>query len=384
MKKAGIALILPVLFSYFIMGFGDVVGISTSYVKADFGLSETVAGFLPSMVFLWFLIFSVPVAVAMNRLGRKNMVLVSMVITLIGMVIPLIYYRYWSCMLAFGLLGIGNMVMQVSLNPLLMTVVRKEVLSSMLTVGQVVKALSALFGPFIAAAAVAWSGSWRMLFPVFAITTLLGGVWLLATPIHEQKENQSSTIGNTLALLKDRTIFLLFLGIAFMVGVDVGMNTVAPKILMERCATAIEQAGYGSSTYFAMRTIGSILGAFLLVKISSRLYFQLNMIAVVIAIGFLIWVDSITGVFITIGAIGFFISSIFSVILSMAMNHRPDRANEISGLMIMGVFGGAVAPPLMGFMTDMIGSQVGSVLVILACALYLLFAAFTIHAKENH
>ena len=83
--------LLPVLFGFFVMGFCDVVGISTSYVQQDFGLSETLAGFIPSMVFIWFLLLSIPAALAMNRLGRKNMVQISNGITAIGMLIPVSY-----------------------------------------------------------------------------------------------------------------------------------------------------------------------------------------------------------------------------------------------------------------------------------------------------
>lgn len=380
--KKSIITILPVLFGFFIMGFCDVVGISTSYVKADFNLSETVAGFLPSMVFLWFLLLSVPVAIAMGRVGRKNMVLVSMAVTVIGMVIPFVYYSYASCMVAFALLGIGNTILQVSLNPLLMSVVRQDILPSMLTAGQVVKAISSFCGPFIAAGAVIWAGSWKMLFPVFAGATLLSGLWLLLTPIQEERLEKSSSFADTVRLLKDRTIFWFFLGIVFIVGLDVGMNTAAPKILMERCGMALEEAGFGSSLYFALRTIGSFLGAFLLVKVAPRIYLRVNMIGAVVAIAALFFVQSLWAIYFAIGAVGFLCAGVFSVIYSMAMTHCPDRANEISGLMIMGVFGGAIAPPLMGFASDSLGSQVGSVAVILVCALYLLAVALFSQSKK--
>ena len=134
--------LLPVLFGFFVMGFCDVVGISTSYVQQDFGLSETLAGFIPSMVFIWFLLLSIPAALAMNRLGRKNMVQISNGITAIGMLIPFVHYNLATCMTAFVLLGIGNTILQVSLNPLLTNVVKGDALTSSLTAGQVVKALS--------------------------------------------------------------------------------------------------------------------------------------------------------------------------------------------------------------------------------------------------
>ena len=248
--------LLPVLFGFFVMGFCDVVGISTSYVQQDFGLSETLAGFIPSMVFIWFLLLSIPAALAMNRLGRKNMVQISNGITAVGMLIPFVHYNLATCMTAFVLLGIGNTILQVSLNPLLTNVVKGDALTSSLTAGQVVKAVSSFCGPFIAAFAAGTLGNWQYLFPIFALITLLSAAWLMCTPIREEAEApQASPVGATFALLKDRTVLLLFLGIVFVVGVDVGMNTVAPKLLIERGGYPVEQAGLGSSVAHERRAI---------------------------------------------------------------------------------------------------------------------------------
>ena len=353
--------LLPVLFGFFVMGFCDVVGISTSYVQQDFGLSETLAGFIPSMVFIWFLLLSIPAALAMNRLGRKNMVQISNGIT------------------AFVLLGIGNTILQVSLNPLLTNVVKGDALTSSLTAGQVVKAVSSFCGPFIAAFAAGTLGNWQYLFPIFALITLLSAAWLMCTPIREEAEApQASPVGATFALLKDRTVLLLFLGIVFVVGVDVGMNTVAPKLLIERGGYPVEQAGLGSSVYFVCRTVGALIGSILLVRMNDVRYFRIHIFAAIAAMAVLYFVQGTVGMLALVGLIGFACSSIFSVIYSTALKCHPEKANEISGLMITGVCGGAVIPPLMGFTTDLLGSQTGSLLVISACMLYLAGSALAL------
>ena len=364
--------LLPVLFGFFVMGFCDVVGISTSYVQKDFGLNETVAGFIPSMVFVWFLLLSIPAAVAMNRIGRKRMVLASNVITLVGMLIPFVDYNLTTCMVAFVLLGVGNTILQVSLNPLLTNVVKGEALTSSLTVGQVVKAVSSFCGPFIASFAASVLGNWQYLFPIFAGITLLSTLWLLSVRIPETApEKGGSSMGAAFSLLGDRTILLLFLGIFFVVGVDVGTNTVAPKLLIERCGFGVEQAGYGSSVYFVCRTIGALVGSILLVRISDVSYFRANILAALAAIVVLFFVQGTVAILVMVGLIGFFCSSIFSVIYSSALKRRPEKANAISGLMVVGVGGGAVIPPLMGVMADTLHCQIGSLLVITACLVYL-------------
>src|SRR5665648_220467 len=287
-------------------------------------------------------------------------------------------------LLAFALLGIANTILQVSLNPLLTNVVKGDKLTSSLTAGQFVKAISSFSAPFIAAFAAAQLGSWQYTFPIYAVITLLSTIWLMATPITEQPvEGKASSFGSVIGILKDKTILLLFLGILFVVGVDVGINTASSKILMERCGLSSLDAGYGPSVYFAFRTLGAFLGAFFLAKYSSVKFFKVNIVAAVAALITLIFVGDQIAVFAILGIVGFTIANVFPIIFGMAIQSRPDKANEISGLMITGVFGGAVIPFFMGLMSDTFGSQVGSVIVILASALYLLFAAFAIKIQSK-
>jgi len=371
-QQAATRALLPVLSGFFVMGFCDVVGISTSYAKIDFNLSETLAGFIPSMVFFWFFLLSVPTAMLMNRIGRKKTVQVSNIVTIIGMMIPFFVYNFTTCMIAFALLGIGNTILQVSLNPLLTNVIKGDKLTSSLTAGQVIKAVSSFCGPFIAAFSAYYLGTWKALFPVFAVVTLLVTLWLMVTRIPgEEKNNKPATIGETFGLLGDRTILLLFLGIVAVVGIDVGTNTLAPKLLMERCQLSVETAGFGSSVYFLCRTLGALTGAILLVKMSDMLYFRIHITAALLSVAALFFMHSYLGVLVVLGLVGFSCSSIFAVIYSQAIKHRPEKANEISGLLITGVVGGAVTPPLMGFFTDQAGSQAGSIAVILFFVIYL-------------
>lgn len=364
------------------MGFCDVVGIATSYIKNDFGLSETIAGFIPSMVFIWFLIISIPSAVAMNRYGRKRMVQVSNMITFAGMLFPFISYSFFSCMAGFVMLGIGNTILQVSLNPLLTNVVQKDRLTSMLTAGQVVKAVSSFCGPFIAAFATSAFGVWQYLFPIYAAITLLSTLWLMFTQIpRETAAAGSSSMTAAFSILKDRTILFLFFGIFFVVGVDVGMNTIAPKLLLERTGLDVQQASFGSSVYFVCRTAGAFIGSILLMKINDVVYFRVNILLAAAAIAAMFLASGTLLIMILAGAIGFFCSGIFSVIYSQAMKARPDKTNEISGLMIMGICGGAVIPPLMGVLADAMGSQEGSVIVIAVCICYLAAASFILKKR---
>lgn len=392
MKKTNLFLgLVPVLFGFFVMGFVDVVGISTSYVQADFGLSEKVSGFLPSMVFLWFLLLSVPTAIMMNKVGRKNTVLVSMAVTLIGMLIPFVQYNLVTCLLAFALLGVGNTILQVSLNPLMTNVVKGETLTSALTGGQVVKAVSSFLGPWIATyVGLQVFGDWKYIFLIYAAITALSGLWLMASPIEREQSENVASLGQTFSLLKDKTILLLFLGIVAVVGVDVGTNTLAPKILMERMGLdpslqeSVKAVSHGPMWYFAFRTIGAFIGTALLLKMKPLKYFRIHIIAALAVVGVLYFMEGEYPVLISIGLIGYTCSSIFSVIYGMALQARPEKGNEISGLLITGVCGGAVVPPLMTYATSaMGGSQSGALTIIAIAVCYLIYCSFGIKVGKE-
>lgn len=374
--------ILPILFGFFVMGFVDVVGISTNYVKQDFGLSDTLANLIPMMVFLWFAIFSIPTGMLMGRIGRRNTVAVSLGITIVAMLLPLFLYDFAGVLLAFALLGIGNTILQVSLNPMVASVVVPGKVTSVLTLGQFLKAVSSFLGPLIAGAAASFWGNWKWIFAVYAVTTLLSLAWLL-TGVHEEKKKsaQASTFATVCSLFKGRYIVMLFIGILLIVGIDVGLNTTIPKLLMEKTGMSVSEAGLGSSLYFSARTIGSFVGAFLLAKIASDRFMQYSMMLALVGFILLLLVNSLLWISVLVVIVGLACSNVFSIIFSYALQHLPERDNEISALMIMGVSGGALVTPLMGILSDAFG-QVAGLSLLLFCLLYLGWISFRLQKRE--
>ena len=373
MKNTNILKLVPVMFSFFVMGFVDLVGISTNYIKEDFGLSDTTANLLPSVLFIWFLIFSVPTGMLMNKIGRRNTVILSLVISLLSMLTPFIGYSFEVMMLSFVLLGISNTLMQVSLNPLLTNVVSGNQLSSSLTLGQFFKAIASFLAPIIAAWAAIAFGNWRMLFLVFAAISVIPIIWLSLTPIKEMPvEGKTTSFKGCFSLLGDSMILLLFIGILGHVALDVGINITAPKILIERAGLPLSEAGYATSLYFFFRTIGCFSGAFILSRVSGRKFFTLSVGIMVLAIIGMFVFKSPIPIYVCIALIGLGNSNLFPIIFSQAMQLKPERNNEVSGLMIMGVSGGLLSL-LMGMASDAMGSQLGAIAVLAGCIAYLLF-----------
>ncbi|MBO6144248.1 MAG: MFS transporter [Prevotella sp.] len=394
-KKNSVWAALPVLFGFFVMGFCDIVGISSDYAASAFGWSPTMAGLIPSVVFVWFFLLGVPVGLMMNRIGRKNTVLLSMLVTVVGMALPLLHYDSTMTLLAYALLGIGNAILQVSVNPLLQNVITDEkLLTSSLTAGQVVKAISSFVGPFIVLAAVNWfgggdEGKWYLCFPIMGAITLISGLWLLMTPISREApvapvpdgspSGSSSGIGKTLSLLSDRTILLLFFGIFFAVGTDVSTNFLSSKVMISRFAYTKEAAGMAPQVYFVCRTIGAFIGMFLMTKLSEVKYFRLNIVACLAFALVLAFISHEVLNFICIGGIGFCCSCVFPIVYGLALKRRPDKANEISGLMIMAVAGGTVSF-LVGAANEQAGIMGGALVIALEIA-YLTYCAFFVKSE---
>lgn len=384
-RKSSLMQIVPVMLCFFAMGFVDLVGTASNYVQKDLGLTDSQANLFPSLVFFWFLIFSVPTGMLMNKIGRKKTVLISLAVTAVSLILPVTGDNYWIMLAAFSLLGIGNAIMQTSLNPLVTNLISGDKLASTLTFGQFVKAIASFLAPILAA----WGATtlmptfglgWRMLFLIYAAISFLSIAVLGATPIEEERPDKASGVGECIKLLGRPFILLCFLGIMCHVGIDVGTNTTAPKIIMERLGLPLEEAGYATSVYFIFRTAGCFLGAFILSSVSPRLFFGFSVVLMLAAMVILFIGQSLTLLYVGIGMIGFGNSNVFSVIFAQALTASPSEKNEVSGLMIMGLFGGTVFPLAMGYAADAIG-QGGAVAVMTAGVIYLLY--YTVKIKST-
>ena len=359
--------VLPVMFGFFIMGFVDIVGVATSYVKADFaGMDDKVSGLISLSCFLWFLILSIPTGMLMNRIGRKKTVVVSFAITALAMLIPVLKYDFAFVLVAFAMLGIGNTMLQVALNPLVTNVVSAEKLTGTITLGQFIKAMSSFLGPILAAMFAGSVWGWKAIFPVYAAVTVLAMAWLAVSPIQEQLiEKSVITFARTFSLLRDKYIVLFFIGILVLVGVDVGMGVTFPKLLQERCSLPLEKAGMGNSVYFLARTVGAFLGGVVLMRFSASKFFTASSCLALVSLVGLIFSRNLTMILFFVALFGLGYANLFSIIFSLSMQKMPQKTNEVSALLIVGVSGGAVLPPLLGVITDTFGTQ-GSALITLA------------------
>ena len=359
--------IVPVMITFFTMGFVDLVGSVSNNMQEDFGLSDSAANFFPSLVFFWFLIFSVPTGMLMNKIGRKRTVLLSLVVTTLAVFLPLFdsfmptkESQLWLMYISFSLLGIGNAIMQTSINPLV-TMLVKGHLASTLTFGQFVKAIASFIAPLIAAwgattTAPIFGLSWRILFLLFFVIGMAATLSLGFTRIVEETvEGKASGFADSVRMLGTPLILLSFIGIMCHVGIDVGTNAVAPKILLERLGgegDTLSRFEYATSIYFAFRTLGCFTGSIIMRRLNIRAFFTVIVLMMALAMVGFVFGTTQWELWAAIALVGYGTSNVFSIVFSQAMLSAPEKKNEVSGLMIMGLFGGTVFPLLMGFASD--------------------------------
>ena len=381
-KKNRLNKILPVFLAYIVMGFVDIVGVATGYIKSDFNLSDSMAQLIPSMALLWFFLFSVPAGILQDRLGKKRMLNIGIGITMLGMIIPFTYYSYPVMLASFIFLGIGNTIVQVSSNPLLRDVVSKERFSSYMSLTQFIKALCSLLGPIITAAMASFTGNWKLVFAVYALTSLISMVWLMFTKIEEsQSVEKRATFKSCFGLLKNKHILIMVLGIFFVVGSDVGMNSNIANYLQNIFNLSLENASLEISIYFTALMIGRFLGAIVLNWISPGKFLVGTAFLAVISLVLMLFAPSLLIGRVAIFLVGLGSANLFPLIFALSIEKMPDRANEISGLMIMAVSGGAFIPPIMGVVSSNVG-VIASFVVLLIILLYVFGAGIYAYKKQ--
>ncbi len=368
--------IIPVFLSFIVMGFIDIIGVATGYIKQDFGLTDFVAQFLPMMVLLWFFVLSVPIGILQDKYGKRNMLNIGMVIQAVGLGLPFVHYSFGMMFASFILLGIGNTVIQVSANPLLQDVSPSEKLASYMSTSQFVKAIISFSGPIIASFMALHFGNWKLVFAIYGITSLLAALWLSMTPIVESKpDRKPASFASCFGLLKNRFVAFMALSIFLIVGAEVAINTNIANVLIAKYGLTLDQAVIGISWFFAGETISRFLGAIILNWIKPRVFLLLTTLLALLGVLGVFLAPSNMVAFVSIMVIGLGAGNLFPIIFSLALAKMPDRANEISGLLIMAVSGGAFIPLAMGYVSTVFGPM-ASLFVIGGCMLYLLWVSF--------
>ncbi len=389
-NKIKIQHFIPVLMAFFVMSFADLVGTGVDELKQSAEIPRYILQLIPFVAFIWYFLLSVPVGIWQDKVGKKRALNLGILVTAVGLFIPLFGNTLPVILVAFSMLGIGNTIIQVSANPLLVDIVPSNRASSYLSFSQFIKSLGSMSGPFVAAILgpkiavlfgdTSTEGMWRYGLYLFGLIAILSWAWLATAKVDETKsEGDRATLSSCFKLLNNKFIFMMVLGIFLVVGIDVAMNSNIGNFLELKLGISPEKAKYGKAMYFFAKMIGTFVGAILLTKIEARKFLTGSSLLAILALIALAFAPSAVAAWVIIFIVSLGVSNIFPLLFSIAVGKMPERANEISGLMMMAISGGAIIPFMVGFAMDM--WIAGGILVLVASAVYLLFLGLSPNSK---
>jgi MFS transporter, FHS family, L-fucose permease len=364
--------VLPIFLAFLAMGFADAVGPFVSLAKSEFQLSTTAATLIPFVGFSMFGLLSVPVGVFQDKRGKKFVLMMGLSVTLVGLLNASFGLNSFGRFLITVLLvGAGAAILQVAGNPIMRDVSAEGKYARNLSLGQFVKAIGSLSGPVIPVAAARWFGaSWKVIFPIYAVAILVTIVAVAALRVKRGKaENRAASLGSCLALLRNGYVLAMVIAIFLYVGAEVSVSAGIPLFLKERFDIDINRVGLlGTGLFFTALTAGRLSGGVILNWMAPRKFFLLTCgVSVAGLLGLLIPDPTLAAASFFVVGLGF--ANIFPLVFSLAVESLPERTNELSGLMVTAIVGGAFLPPLMGFVADHSTVQIGF-LVPLAAILY--------------
>ena len=373
---------LPLLAGFFVMGFGDIIGTVMNQVKAECAANaDAISWLMPIFAYVWFLVISIPTGVLSGCIGRKNVVLVSLAVTVAAMIVPIFANaeRWYLYVVAFAFVGIGNTIIQAALPALMSNVVEPSLLASRISLGQFVKAVCAALTPvFVYLTATAF-GNWKLLFPLYGALTVVAAAWLWLTKIPDERcQNNSpthtlvhqTTFTGCLAMLKEPYVLAMTVGILFSVGADVGFSVAIPEYLKNVFKVDVDLAGMGPTVYFIAKTAAAFAGAVVFAKVSAAKCFPWCMGLGLAATAAIPFVSSPFAFLSVVAFVAFLTANSFGMCMGLAIERFPAKANEITSLMVMAIVGGGIVSALLGFAQSVFGPA-GIVVTLGLCIAYL-------------
>lgn len=373
---------IPVYLVFLVMGFGDLIGPLVSLVKEKLQISQFEASFIAFAGFIMFGTLSIPVGVFQKQHGKKATTIVGLILVLMGLCTPVVgLTSYAGYLTAVLLLGAGVTILQVAGSPLLHEVSPPGSFARNLTFGQFIKGIGTLSSPLIPIIAYRYfNNRWELVFPAFAIASAITLLIMLRFRDAGKTESAAS-FRECFALLAHGRVSLMVLGIFLYVGAEVCMSSMLPSILEKKYGYTLSDYGMaGTGLFFVALMSGRFGGTFVLSQMRPASFFILSC---AISLAGLILLAAGSGPlgFIAAALIGLGFANIFPLVFSITIEAYPDRASELSGLMVSAIAGGAIIPPLMGYLSEQT-SLVTALVVPALCLVYL--TALALNEVRKH
>jgi len=387
--KVNIPGVILVLVTFFAISFiTNIIGpIFPSLVK-DFNISLAVAGFLPFSFFAAYGVMSIPAGLLVDKYNEKPVLLAAFVMSAIGSLLFAMMPSFVMAMGSLFLIGTGMAMLQVAINPLLRVSGGEENFAFYSVLAQLLFGGAATLSPLVYSHVVQGMNSanpsalistlaelvpvnmpWLSMYWIFTAVSLLMLVFIFLLKLPKVELNEEESVGAWqvyVSLFKNKTVILFFIAIAAYVGTEQGVAN-AISIFLERYH-GLDPLTVGASTvsdFWLMLTLGCVLGLALVKVLDSRLVLKLFSLGAMCALTCALFGNASVAVA-AFPLVGFFLSVMWSVIFSLALNSLADHHGSFAGILCTGIVGGGLASPIIGLIADLTGDlRIGMVVVYL-------------------
>ena len=400
MQKRYPFIVLLVFLIFFVISFlTNILGPLIPDIIDGFSLSLALAGFLPFAFFVAYGVMSIPAGMLLERYREKAVMLAAFAFAFAGSLFFASVATFQVAIVSLFLIGIGMTMLQVAINPLLRVAGGEEHFAFNSVIGQLVFGAASFISPHLYSYLVTnledYEGGrsllldllarlvpaelpWVSLYWVFAVVALvmivvIGGIKL---PKFELKEDERAGAWAThIELLKNPVVLLYFFGIFCYVGSEQGVANWISKFLATYHGFDPQVDGARAVAYFwGLLTAGCLLGLVLLKLYDCRKVLIGFSLAAIASLTFAL-VGSATVSYYSFMMVGFFLSVMWSVIFSLALNSVARHHGSFSGILCTGIVGGAFVPLFVGWLGDQIGLRGGMTLLYLTLG-YILAIGF--------
>ena len=390
---------LPVYLIFLSMGMIDAVGPMVSLAKESFNISIAMATLLPLLGYLMYGLLSIPMGILQDKKGKIFILNLGLTIALSGLIIPIFSGMYGNMVVKYGslvqfykiltailLLGAGGSILQVAGNPFIRDVSEEGHYSKNLSLAQSFITVGSSLGFLLPALMLrAFGVDWSILFPVYSAIVLVGFIWLNSMKYTEKKviNGHHASIRSCISLLKNGYVLAMVLGVFVYCGLEISLSSHVPILLKEKYMISVERMGLliSWSLFYLPILLGRFLGSFIMARILPKHLLLITGIIAFVGI-LLIFSNSFTLTLIGILLTGLGFANIFPLIFSITIEHMPQHANELSGLMVSSIAGGAFIPPIMGLVADNTSISFAFVVPLIGI-IYLIFVAIINNKKTT-
>lgn len=361
-------------------------------VKDSFDLSLTLTGLLPFTFFIAYGIMSIPAGFLSEKYSERTLLSISFLVMALASLGFALVPQYGTFSITLFTLGCCMAVLQVIINPMLRVAGGEEHFAFNSVLAQLVFGAASFLSPYLYKYLVDREGTqgdaiaetlrswvpenlpWASLYIVFAAISVLLFIYVFMTryPKFEKNEDEKAGDGSSYwDLLKNKWTILYFLGIFCYVGTEQGVGNWISQFLYQYHGLDPQTVGADTVSYFwAMLTVGCLLGLVLLKFMDSR---KVLIFATAITIVFLILALTGSSQMALIGfpMVGFFISVMYSIIFSLALNSVREHHGSLSGILCTGIAGGAVIPFIVGGLGEVMTLRSGMFFLLIPLAFIL-------------